>query len=110
MIYLSIMKYIINESQSELLHLLRRWGGKENDELMFDIIYEGFDIFNPCDFPTVESYFNSLIDNSSRTFLYHWFDSSYEKFDVLLNIIETKMREGYRSMIYHHYYDNLGDC
>ena len=110
MIYLSIMKYIINESQSELLNLLRKWGSEEHEELMADIVHEGLSYYDICEFPTIESYSNAIIDNSARTFLYHWLEPKDEKINSLLEVIKTKMEQDFYFFIYHSYYDNIGDC
>jgi len=104
------MKYIINESQSELLNLLRRWGSEEHEELMADIVHEGLDYVDVCDHPTVKSYSNAVIESSANTFLLHWLEYKDEKFKSLFEMVKDKMDEDFYFSLYQHYYDNKSEC
>jgi len=104
------MKFIINESQRELHNLLRRWGSEDHEELMADIVHEGLNYINVCDFPTVESYSNAVIDSSAMTFLLHWIDNKHEKYNSLFKIVKDKMDEDFYFSLYQHYHDNIGEC
>ena len=104
------MKYIITESQSEYLNLMRRWGSEDHKELISDIVNEGLGHFEPCDYDDVETYISFVIENSANTFLYHWIDHRHEKFNGLQQILIDEIYQNYYFSIYHYYYDNLEDC
>jgi len=91
------MKIILTEEQINRVTILRR---TENDwPLIQEIVDEGIDLDDPCDFDTVEKYVFRVCRDSARTYLFHYFDIGDERegteFSKLLkyfhNIIQTRM-------------------
>ena len=62
------MKIIITESQSKILWLRRRLGDPELMDHLKDIVIEGFDYTNPCDYGTYDSYEINVVNDSTITF------------------------------------------
>ena len=63
------MKIIITESQSKILWLRRRLGVPELMDHLKDIVIEGFDYTNPCDYGTYDSYEINVVNDSTITFI-----------------------------------------
>jgi hypothetical protein len=68
------MRIIITESQSKIQWLLRRLHYPEINELLKEIVIEGFDYTNPCDYGTYESYETNVVNGSVITFINSYFD------------------------------------
>lgn len=91
------MKYIITEQQELRLSILRRID--EDWPLIQEIVDEGVDLDDPCDFNTVEKYVFRVCRDSARTYLFHYFDIGDERegteFSKLLkyyhNLIQDRM-------------------
>ena len=66
-----IMKKTIRltESQSKILWLRRRLDDPEINELLTDIVIEGFDYTDPCDYDTYSSYEFNIANDSTITFI-----------------------------------------
>ena len=68
-LYLSYMKIIITETQSAILYLKRRIFDKEMYDLIGDIVIEGFDYEEPCEYiGNYNEYKNAIIWGSVQTF------------------------------------------
>jgi len=63
------MKIIITESQSQILWLRRRLGDPEINELLKDIVIEGFDYTDPCDYNSYSGYETNIVNESAITFI-----------------------------------------
>ena len=63
------MQIIITESQSKILWLLRRLHDPEINDLLTDIVIEGFDYTNPCDYNTYYGYETNVVNGSVITFI-----------------------------------------
>ena len=63
------MKIIITESQNKILWLRRRLDDPEINELLTDIVIEGFDYTDPCDYDTYSSYEINIANDSAITFI-----------------------------------------
>ena len=73
------MKIIITESQSQILWLRRRLDDPEINELLTDIVIEGFDYTDPCDYDTYSSYEINIVNDSAITFINSYIDEAYEE-------------------------------
>ena len=63
------MKIIITETQSAILYLKRRIFDKEMYDLIVDIVIEGFDYEEPCEYiGNYNEYKNAIIWGSVQTF------------------------------------------
>ena len=63
------MRIIITESQSKILWLRRRLEDPEINDLLKDIVIEGFDYTDPCDYDTYSSYEFNIANDSTITFI-----------------------------------------
>ena len=64
------MKIIITETQSAILYLKRRIFDKEMYDLIGDIVIEGFDYEEPCEYiGNYNEYKNAIIWGSVQTFI-----------------------------------------
>jgi hypothetical protein len=64
------MKYIITETQSAIFYLRRRINDKEMFDLLRDIVDEGFDYEEPCDYVgNYNQYKDAIIWGSVQTFI-----------------------------------------
>lgn len=105
------MKYIITEEQNTILTILRRI----HDEDWYwiqEIVDEGTDMDNPCDFKTEEIYLERLCADSARTYLYNYYTTesevgSYKRLmDYLISLIKKRMGDD----IIEYYNDKKEDC
>ena len=101
------MKIIITESQSKILWLRRRLGDPELMDHLKDIVIEGFDYTNPCDYGTYDSYEIDVVNGSTITFINSYIElygeeyydpTDLEKFvsKVILNIHRFRILREYR--------------
>ena len=81
------MKYIISESQEEFLHLLRRLHSVEYRPHMDEIISEGFDMFNPCDYDNFETFEHELLLNSAETFVWTYMTETSELQSKMIDMV-----------------------
>ena len=63
------MRIIITESQSKILWLRRRLNDRELMDHLKDIVIEGFDYTDPCNYGTYDSYEINLVNESAITFI-----------------------------------------
>jgi hypothetical protein len=86
------MKYIITEKQEERIKVLRR---TEEDWLWIQqIVDEGIDIDDPCDFNNKEIYLNRVCVDSANTYLYNYLDYVHdETFKILSSFIQDLIKK-----------------
>ena len=63
------MRIIITESQSKILWLRRRLYDRELMDHLKDIVIEGFDYTDPCNYGDYDSYRINLVNESAITFI-----------------------------------------
>lgn len=101
------MKIIITESQSKILWLRRRLGDPEIMDHLKDIVIEGFDYTNPCDYGTYGSYEIDVVNGSTITFINSYIElygeeyydpTDLEKFvsKVIINIARPRILREWR--------------
>jgi hypothetical protein len=100
------MKYVITESQEQLLYFLRRIHTKELLDHLYDIIYEGFDYTDPCDYMSYKDGFGDYVDEiirgSIETFLLSYLDTDKyekEKLEQLRFLVSDLIRRKFFRMI-----------
>ena len=102
------MKYIITESQKEIIQVLRRT--QEDWEWIKEIVEEGIDIFNPCDYSDGESYVNKLSVDAANTYLYNYLDNwKTKEFSQLSDYISSLIRERLSGFILDYYKSFVSD-
>ena len=103
------MKYIITESQSVLLQVLRRL---DTDwPLIQEIVDEGVDLDDPCDFRDEETYLLRVRNDSAKTYLFHYFDKvTDEGYSKLFNYIRGLIYERMGDDIIEYYQEKKEDC
>jgi hypothetical protein len=96
------MKYTITKSQKNIIQVLRN----TQEEWMWikEIVEEGLDIFNPCDYSDGESYVNKLSVDGANTYLYNYLDDWQTKeFRQLSEYISSLIRERLSEFILDYY-------
>ena len=63
------MRIIITESQSKILWLRRRLNDRELMDHLKDIVIEGFDYTDPCNYGDYDSYRINIVNDSAITFI-----------------------------------------
>lgn len=106
------MKIIITESQSQILWLRRRLGDPEINGLLKDIVIEGFDYTDPCEYNSYSGYETNIVNDSTITFINSYeelfFDEVYEEsFDTapLEEFIRKVILSKHRDRIQRQYRD-----
>lgn len=104
-----MIKYIITENQSQRISILRRI---ESDwSWISEIVFEGLDLDNPCDFKDVDTYLERVASDSSRTYLYHFIDEKdVEIFSILFEYIIGLIIKRLGDDIIEHYVEGKEDC
>lgn len=107
------MRIIITESQSKILWLRRRLNDRELMDHLKDIVIEGFDYTDPCNYETYNSFETNIVNESAATFINSYSalsgeeqfisDKELEKFVV--KVIVSK----HRSLIEREYRDRYCD-
>ena len=101
------MKIVITESQSKILWLLWRLDDPEIMDHLMDIVIEGFDYTNACDYETYNGYEFNVVNGSVVTFINSYielygeehFDSApLEAFvaDVIVSEYRPRIQREYR--------------
>ena len=101
------MKIIITESQSRILWSRRRLGVPELMDHLKNIVIEGFDYTNPCDYGTYDSYEINVVNDSTITFINSYIElygeeyydaTELEKFvsQVILSMSRSRIEREYR--------------
>ena len=101
------MRIIITESQSKILWLRRRLYDRELMDHLKDIVIEGFDYTDPCNYGTYDSYRINIVNDSAMTFINSYTelsgnvyveDNELEKFvaDVIVSKYRSRIKREYR--------------
>jgi len=102
------MKIIITESQNKILWLRRRLGVPELMDTLKDIVIEGFDYTDPCDYETYSSYETNVANDSAITFINSYIELyGEEHFDSteLEDFVRELVISKYRHLIQREYWD-----
>ena len=105
------MRIIITESQSKILWLRRRLYDRELMDHLKDIVIEGFDYTDPCNYGDYDSYRINLVNDSAITFINSYNDLSGEEqlfSDELVAFVGKVIVSKHRSRIEQEYRDR--DC
>lgn len=105
------MRIIITESQSKILWLRRRLNDRELMDHLKDIVIEGFDYTDPCNYGDYDSYEINLVNDSAVTFINSYTELSGEEqlfSDELVAFVSDVIVSKYRSRIEREYRDR--DC
>jgi len=102
-------KHIITERMNDKTYFLRRF---HNDwRWITDIIDEGKDLFDICDYPGARSYMIAVIENSTVTYLYNYFDNEKtDEFKMLLEFLLPKVYKKFGEMVRDYYLENKFEC
>jgi len=105
------MKIIITESQEIMLQILRRT--KQDLPWIQEIVDEGTDLYNPCQFKTADEYLEVLSKSSAETyllnFLNEWKTLLFLKLSLYIkNIIKKEMGKGVKE--YYKYVREEEEC
>ena len=73
------MRIVITESQNKILWLRRRLNDPEINELLKDIVIEGFDYTDPCNYGTYNSFETNVVNESAITFINSYSELSGEE-------------------------------
>jgi len=107
----SYMKYIISESQKNFLYLIRRLDDLEMVHHMVEIINEGLDMFDVCDY-SFEDYLDMILKYSVNTLIYSYEDNFKGKqgIELLKTLIYDIMKKRYFKYIREKFYDKKEKC
>lgn len=89
-----IKENIMTESRSKILWLRRRFNDSETMDLLKDIVIEGFDYVNPCDYETYPGYETNIINGSIPTFI-----NSYTELSGDVYVEDNELDEFIRKVI-----------
>ena len=106
------MKIIITESQSRILWLRRRLGVPELMDHLKNIVIEGFDYTNPCDYGTYDSYEINVVNDSTITFINSYIELYGEEYydpTDLEKFVSQVILSKYRHLIQREYRDRYCD-
>ena len=106
------MRIIITESQNKILWLRRRLNDPEINELLKDIVIEGFDYTNACDYDTYNGYEFNVVNGSVMTFINSYIELyGEEHFDSapLESFVAKVIVSKHRSLIEREYRDRYCD-
>jgi len=102
------MRIIITESQSKILWLRRRLNDRELMDHLKDIVIEGFDYTDPCNYGDYDSYEINIVNDSAVTFINSYTELSGEEqlfSDELVAFVSDVIVSKYRSRIEQEYRD-----
>ena len=102
------MRIIITESQNKILWLRRRLDDPKINEMITDIVIEGFDYTNACDYDTYNSYETNVVNGSIPTFINSYTElsgHSYVEDNELDEFIRKLIIGKYRGLILREYRD-----
>ena len=107
------MKIIITEDQNKIIWLKRRIA--QQHPLMRDIIVEGFDLTNVCDFNYPrgdQDFLKDILGGSAGTFVNSFdelFNIGNRTFNILYDLSYRYMEEHYGHTILDYFYNNVQD-
>ena len=102
------MKHIITETNYNKISILRR--ADEDWTMIQEIVDEGVDMDDPCDFRTEEKYLQRIVNDSTRTYLYHFIYDEDENFDFLFGYFSGIIRKKMSHDIIRYYREKKEDC
>ena len=105
------MRIIITESQSKILWLRRRLNDRELMDHLKDIVIEGFDYTDPCNYGDYDSYEINIVNESAATFINSYTELSgnvYVEDNELEKFVREIVISKHRSRIEREYRDR--DC
>ena len=88
------MRIIITESQSKILWLRRRLNDRELMDHLKDIVIEGFDYTDPCNYETYNSFETNIVNESAITFI-----NSYTELSGNVYVEDKELDEFIRKLI-----------
>ena len=105
------MKYIISESQKNFLYLIRRLNDLEMVHHMDEIINEGLDMFDVCNY-SFEDYLDTILKGSVNTLIYSYEENFKGKqgIELLKALIYDIMKKRYFKYIREKFYDKKEKC
>ena len=106
------MRIIITESQSKILWLRRRLNDPEMMDHLKDIVIEGFDYTDPCNYGTYDSYRINIVNDSAITFINSYTELSgnvYVEDNELEKFVADVIVSKYRFLIKREYRDRECD-
>jgi hypothetical protein len=105
------MKYIISESQKNFLHFIRRLSSKEMVFQMAEIVDEGLDIYEVCDY-TFEDYLEMILNDSVQTLINSYKDTfkGEEGIELLKKNIYQLMKKRFTRRISDKFFDKKEEC
>lgn len=106
------MKIIITETQSKLLWLRRRLD--QNENLIKEIVIEGFDYVNVCDnINNPDKYLDEVIGGSIPTFINSFvelYNLEEKDYIVIHNFLYSYLKQNFKKLILRNYDYNLELC
>jgi hypothetical protein len=104
------MKIIITEEQVNKLRILRRIDQDWN--WINQIVEEGLDIDDPCDFKNEGEYLDRISKDSARTYLYNFMEYSEgtEIFETFVWFLSELIERRLGDAIIEYYEDKKPDC
>jgi len=102
----------MSKSRSKILWLRRRFNDTETMDLLKDIVIEGFDYVNPCDYETYNGYEANVVNGSIPTFINSYTELSgdvYVEDNELDEFIRKVIIGKYRGLILREYRDRYCD-
>lgn len=102
------MQIILNGPQSKIQWLLRRLHDPDINDLLKEIVIEGFDYTDPCDYETYSSYETNVANDSAITFINSYIELyGEEHFDSteLEDFVRELVISKYRHLIQREYWD-----
>ena len=106
------MRIIITESQSKILWLRRRLNDRELMDHLKDIVIEGFDYTDPCNYETYNSFETNIVNESAMTFINSYTELSgnvYVEDNELESFVADVIVSKYRFLIKREYRDRECD-
>ena len=98
------MKFIITEEQKQKIAVLRRFNA--DWEWIIEIVKEGMDLDDPCDFRNEEIYLKRVCSDSANTYLFNYLDDwQNETFQTLSLFIQDLIRKRMGDDIIEYYID-----
>ena len=106
------MRIIITESQSKILWLRRRLNDRELMDHLKDIVIEGFDYTDPCNYGDYDSYEINIVNESAMTFINSYTELSgnvYVEDNELESFVADVIVSKHRKLIEREYRDRYCD-
>ena len=103
------MKHLLNENDKSIGYVIRVMGGHWT--WIREIVEEGLDLFDPCNYEKQSEYLEMIVDGSAETYLLNFFDSlDSEPIQRLKEHIKKDIHKGLGYRIITHYKDFKIGC